>query len=164
VLAGVVGSVVPLTILAVVAFLYTRNLRQQNTHQPQLQQAGTPYKQSTNPTHGHSASSFPLSRYVRFLSGVDAGNLFFFGIFRIPPIHRRSLNVCPTLRDILPHLAIPPARHTPAPRKSEHVDSPVADIVFSLSLHRQHAQIAACVKPSALQHLRVWETDIMIPL
>ncbi|KAF9790610.1 hypothetical protein BJ322DRAFT_1037347 [Thelephora terrestris] len=62
IVGGVVGSVVPLTILAVVAFLYTRNHRQQQV-QPDGRQANDPYTRSTVAEYGPSSPSIPFSQY-----------------------------------------------------------------------------------------------------
>jgi len=70
IVGGVVGSVVPLTLLAIAAFLYTRHLRRQKARRLQPQQMENLSKQPMIPSYGDSTSSVPLDQYdhVEFIT------------------------------------------------------------------------------------------------
>jgi len=71
---GVVGAVVPLTILAVVVFFYTRHRRQQQS-QPQImnQDGLDPYKQRPASMYTPGVTSVPFTPYVSLSYGAEHG-------------------------------------------------------------------------------------------
>jgi len=84
---GVVGAVVPLTILAVVVFFYTRHRRQQQTQPQMLNQDGLdPYKRPPS-MYGPGVTSAPFTPYVSLSCGVVHGKRLTFFFFSEP---RRS--------------------------------------------------------------------------
>jgi len=74
---GVVGSVVPLTILAVAVLLYMRHRKQQQAQQQQILNPDglDPYKQRTPSMYGPPMTAVPFTPYVsRLLSGAEPRN------------------------------------------------------------------------------------------
>ena len=68
-MAGVVGSVVPLTILAAAVFFYVRHRRRRQAQQQRIQSTDglDLYEQRAPLMHGHPTTPVPLTLYVSLL-------------------------------------------------------------------------------------------------
>ena len=93
---GVVGSIVPLTILAAVVYFYMRNRRRKDAQQRQSQMLSPDgmdaYKQRTSSKYGlPPINTVPFAPYVSFSRDTGLGHYLDFFLPRILPIHRRSL-------------------------------------------------------------------------
>ena len=74
---GVVGAVVPLSILAVVAFFYMRHRRQQKAQpQPLNPEELDPYKQRPTSMYAPPATTVPFTPYVSISYGSEPGKRF----------------------------------------------------------------------------------------
>jgi len=74
---GVVGTIVPLSILAVVALFYMRHRRQQKAQPQPLSQEGLdPYKQRPTSMYAPPVTSAPFTPYVSISHGSEPGKCF----------------------------------------------------------------------------------------
>ena len=94
---GVVGTVVPLTILAVGVFLFMRSRRQKAQQQPLQPQyipnpEEDPYKQRPMSYPVNPVTTIPFTPYVSLFCNPRLVNLYLYSVLlRTPPIHPHSL-------------------------------------------------------------------------